>query len=71
MKNLIDGDVITYQAGFASDQVDYFVGKAKYHYKKDANKYADSIHFPRNKIEKRVEYEPVEHCLHSVKKMMT
>ena len=31
MKNLIDGDVITYQAGFASDQVDYFVNSVKYH----------------------------------------
>lgn len=70
MKNLIDYDVVTYQAGFASDQVDYIVGKAVHHYKKDANKYADSIGFPRENIVKRVEYEPVEYCLSSVKKMI-
>jgi len=70
MKNLIDGDVVVYKAGFASDQVTYWVQKAKYQYKKDANTYADSINFPRDNIEKTVEHEPLEYCLSSVKKMM-
>lgn len=70
MKNLIDADVVTYQAGFASDQVEYHVGRASFQYKKDANKYADSVSFPRERIIKKVEHEPVEHCLNSVKKMI-
>jgi len=70
MKALIDGDIIVYQGGFASDQTSYQVGMAEYQYKKDANQYADSIGFDRTKIVKTVTAEPVEYCLSSIKKMM-
>jgi len=70
MKALIDGDVIVYQAGFASDQRIYHVGTAEFPYKKDAVHYAKTVGFDLKNITKTVVPEPLSYCLHSVKKMI-
>lgn len=72
---LIDGDIITYCAGFASDQREYHVldsaGRtlSKHKYKKDAVD-AFAITFNARTIEKRVTPEPWEFCRHSVDMLM-
>ena len=70
MKALIDGDVLVYQAGFASDTRMYNVGNAEFKYKKEANEYAKSVGFDPKNITKTITPEPLEYCLHSVKKMI-
>jgi len=71
MKALIDGDVIVYQGGFASDQTKYscpdgFTCK----YKKDAVTHCVDNGLVVALIEKTVTAEPVEYCLSSIKKMI-
>ena len=68
MKALIDGDVVTYQCGFASDQVIYECPDGtEFQYKKEAIEYCNLNGQTIEAIEKHIEPEPVEHCLHSVK----
>ncbi len=70
MKALIDGDVIVYAAGFASDTNVYSVEDKTFQYKADAVKAAHEIGLPVGLIEKTIEIEPLSHCLHSVNKMI-
>ena len=76
MKALIDGDVIAYQAGFASDTKTYTVQHPmtgdciEDTSKKVLNKYCDDNKIPRENIVSIVTPEPVSHCLHSVKIMI-
>lgn len=72
MRALIDGDIIQYRCGFASDKVEYVVddkaGGAVFKYKKEANAFCDKYGFDKDTaITRKESYEPVEHCLHSVK----
>lgn len=68
---LIDGDVIVYQAGFASDKTTYTCPDgSSFQYKKEANLHCDEYGLSKENICKKVKAEPVEHCLHSVKKMI-
>jgi len=66
---LIDGDIICYQAGHASDIREYHVGGMIFKYMKDAKKEAEK-YTPIAGILKTIEPEPIEHCLNSVKKMI-
>ncbi len=69
MKALIDGDVIVYQAGHASDIREYHVNGVIFKYMKDAK--IESLRTtPNAPIVKTIEPEPIEHCLNSVKKML-
>ncbi len=71
MKALIDGDVIVYQAGFASDQTSYLCADGyETKYKKDAVQYSKVNGCNVNAIIKNVVPEPLEYCLSSVKKMI-
>ena len=68
MKALIDGDVIVYVCGFASDKTMYTCPDGhQQQYKKDANAHCDANSLDKKAITKAVTAEPVEHCLHSVK----
>ena len=68
MLALVDGDVVTYQCGFASDQTIYTAPDgAEFQYKKEAVQHCLDHKLDENDIAKNVEPEPVEHCLHSVK----
>jgi len=68
--SLIDADIIKYQAGFASDQRIYSLNGNEFEYKKDAQFHAKTHGLSEDDIEVRVEAEPVEYCLSSVKKMI-
>lgn len=70
MKALIDGDVIAYQAGFASDIREYSVGSTTFAYKKEARDWAKHMGVDPSTITKKVTAEPLPNCLHSVKKMI-
>ena len=71
MKALIDGDVIVYQAGFASDQTSYTCPDVfNFQYKKDAVAHCNEKGLIIANIDKHVVAEPVEFCLSSVKKMI-
>lgn len=69
MKALIDGDIIQYRCGFASDKVEYECPDGvKWKYKKEAVEHCKNKGLHTSDIERHESYEPVEHCLHSVKK---
>ena len=71
MRALIDGDVLVYQAGFASDQREYECPDGvKMKYMKDAKIHCDNRGLDKKSIRKHVTAEPLEYCLYSVKKMI-
>jgi hypothetical protein len=70
MKALIDADGVVYGAGCASDQRIYTVQEEEFKYKKEAQKYCKFHSVSEEEIEFRIEPEPVEYCLSSVKKMI-
>lgn len=70
MKALIDGDIIVYSAGFASDKYNYHLGGVVFPSKAEAKKYAATIDADEGDIILVVEPEELSHCLHSVKKMI-
>lgn len=70
MKALIDGDIIAYSVGFASDQVSYYVGAVPFKYKADAKEYCERSGIELSEIKKEVKPEPLEYCLHSVKQLI-
>lgn len=75
---LIDGDVIVYQVGFASDKREYIITDlddshkevARFEYKKDADAFVSADPRKSLRIDKIVRSEPLDHCLHSVKKVI-
>jgi 5'-3' exonuclease len=68
MKALIDGDIIQYRCGFASDKQKYVAPDGhKEQYKKDIVAHCNAQGFHVDDVKTEVTYEPVEHCLHSVK----
>ena len=64
---LIDGDILVYSCGFASDGRYYQVGGEIFNYKKEATLYCVNNSIPLTKIEFIVSPEPIEYCLHGVK----
>lgn len=70
MLALIDGDVITYSVGFASDIRIYEVDNLFFQTKKEAKKYCDDKSIDYDEIFLRTQPEELSHCLHSVKKMI-
>ena len=68
---LIDGDVLVYSCGFASDIRTYTCPDgASFQYKKEAKEHCKELDLDIEAIETKVEAEPVENCLHSVKLML-
>lgn len=71
MRALIDGDMIAYICGFASDTNQYHCPDSMiFKYKKDAVNHCKDKKLDMKAIIKTVTHEPVENCLHSVKLMM-
>lgn len=70
MHALIDGDIITYSAGFASDIRMYEVDGFFFQTKKKATAYCKAVGTDTKNIKLVVQPEPIENCLHSVKKMI-
>lgn len=71
MRALIDGDVITYQAGFASDQTSYVAPDGtECRYMNDMKNYCKGKDISISTVTKKVRPEPLEYCLSSVKKMI-
>lgn len=71
MRALVDGDVIVYAAGFASDKNTYTTpDHVPHRYKREATAHCKKYGLDPSKIVKGVQAEPLEHCLHSVKKML-
>jgi hypothetical protein len=68
---LIDGDVLVYSCGFASQKNAYTVGKEQvFQYKKDAKVYAKTRGFSDEDIVKTIHAEPVSHALQNVKQTL-
>ena len=70
MEALIDGDIIVYSVGFASDQRVYLVKGRAFKYKVDATAYCEDKGIELSEIEKVVTPEPIEYTLHSVKQLL-
>mgnify|MGYP003650551291 CR=1 FL=1 len=64
---LIDGDIILYQAGFASQKTQYLVSSKKFDCKKDADEYSRNRDYPVTQL---VTPEPIDYCLSTVKRMI-
>ncbi len=68
---LIDGDVLVYACGFASDQNHYVCEDGvDFKYKKEAVEYSTEKGYDVKEIKKHITTEPVENCLHSVRQMI-
>ena len=68
MYTLIDGDVLVYSCGFASQKNTYTIDGQNFRKKKDANAYADLKGISRDEIEKTIKADPIEFALGNVKK---
>ena len=70
MLALLDGDLICYSVGFASDKKLYHVEGVSFQYKKEAKEFCDTAGIPYESITSTVTEEPLEYTLHSVKKLI-
>ncbi len=70
MYSLIDGDVLVYSCGFASQRNEYKINNNIFDYKRDANKYCTTHNIDRSLIDKKIIAEPVSHALHNVKQSL-
>lgn len=70
MHAAIDGDIICYSVGFASEHRQYVVGGVSFQYKKDALAFCEEHDIPAEDIIQTTDPEPVEHALSSVKRMI-
>ncbi len=70
MYSLIDGDVLVYSCGFASQKNQYNINNNSFEYKRDANKYCVSHNIDKSLIDKKIIAEPVSHALHNVKQSL-
>ena len=66
----IDGDVICYAAGFASQANEFHVEGDVFETKKEAEKFCDQYQLEHDIIDKRIIPEPIEFCLSTVKRMV-
>ena len=70
MLALIDGDIIVYSVGFASDRKLYHVMGCDFDNKKEAKEFCDRTDIDYSEITFTVQEEPIEYTLHSVKKLI-
>jgi hypothetical protein len=70
MHAAIDGDIICYSVGFASERKTYVVDGVVQECKKDANAFCEENDIPLESIEAVIDPEPVEYALSSVKRML-
>jgi hypothetical protein len=70
MYTLIDGDVLVYSCGFASQTNEYTANNSSFQYKKDVNSYCDSHGIDRSLITKNIIPSPVSHALQNVKQAL-
>ena len=66
----IDGDVICYAAGFASQANEFHVDSDVFETKKEAEKFCARYQLEHDIIDKRIIPEPIEFCLSTVKRMV-
>lgn len=66
MKLLIDGDIVVYSCGHASDTREYIINDQSFKYKKEAVQYCKDNKFDKDKIEKVVTHSSEEECLSNV-----
>jgi len=67
---LIDGDVILYAVGFASQETFHLVDGKTFEDKPDAVHYCERYGIDEADIEPAIRPEPIDHCLATVKKML-
>ena len=68
---LVDYDIITYSAGFASDNKYYITPDGEeFKYKRESVTHCDKNQLCVGDIEVVIEAEPIEHCLFTVKQMI-
>jgi hypothetical protein len=70
MKIAIDGDIIVYSVGFASEGRSYLVDGVTFPYKKEAKAFCVEEGIPEDRIQQVLDPEPVEFALSSVKRMI-
>ena len=70
MYTLIDGDVLVYSCGFASQKNQYRIGTEVFQYKKDAQVYANKTRLSPEDITKTIIPQPVSHALQNVKQTL-
>ena len=70
MYTLIDGDVLVYSCGFASQTNEYKVNNETYQYKKDANAYCVAHGIDKSLITKKITPSLVSHALQNVKQSL-
>jgi hypothetical protein len=66
----VDGDVVVYAAGFASQSNEYWVDKDVFDTKKEAAHFCVRYDIDQEEIEVRVIPEPIAFCLETVKRMV-
>jgi len=66
----IDGDVICYAVGFASQSSWYVVDGKRFEKKADAHSYVERYCLPVDDVVVEIEPEPIAHCLSSVKRLI-
>lgn len=66
----IDGDIICYSVGFASEHKTYVVDGVVFQYKKDAVVFAEENDIPMDDIVVAIDPEPLEYALSSAKRMV-
>lgn len=66
----IDGDIICYSVGFASEKKSYLVQGVSFEYKKDATAWCVEHDIDPSEITAVLDPEPVEYALSSVKRMI-
>lgn len=67
---LIDGDIVVYSCGLASDNIYYEVEGQKFENKGGAKLFCAKEGIHETDIQQKVDPEPLNYCLHSVKKMI-
>lgn len=70
MRILIDGDIIKYRVGFASQHTYYWVEDIRFDDAKTANAYIKEHGLSLENRTPEIEVDPIDHCLHSVKVVM-
>ena len=66
----VDGDVVVYAAGFASQSNEYWVAQDVFECKREATKFCSRYDIDPEEIETRIVPEPIAFCLETVKRMV-
>ena len=70
MHAVIDGDIICYSVGFASEHRSYVVDGVSFDYKKEALAFCEETGASTDAIKAVIDPEPIEYALSSVKRMI-